>query len=200
MKAGQLSDENLIYLLQKGDRSSFDELYQRYWKKLFCLAYNKLHSRDLAEEVIQELFVGLWAKRDSLHIESSVSGYLNMAVRYMIIKYFHKEQSRKLYRQSLSIHDFHSNNTEELVNYNELSTIVEAEINKLPEKCREVFHLSRREHLTNKEIASILNISVRGVETARYRLRKRLEIAHEEDMTRFLEKFAQQMANPVTNA
>jgi AraC family transcriptional regulator, chitin signaling transcriptional activator len=77
------------------------------------------------------------------------------------------------------------------------------------ERLRNEFHdLTQKElhlcafvrlNLTNKDIASILNISVRGVETARYRLRKRLEIAHEEDMTHFLEKYAQQILNPVAD-
>jgi AraC family transcriptional regulator, chitin signaling transcriptional activator len=77
------------------------------------------------------------------------------------------------------------------------------------ERLRNEFHdLTQKElhlcafvrlNLTNKDIASILNISVRGVETARYRLRKRLEIAHEEDMTHFLEKYAQPILNSVAD-
>ncbi|CAA9235901.1 MAG: hypothetical protein AVDCRST_MAG56-1195 [uncultured Cytophagales bacterium] len=158
------TDQDLVQLLQQGDKKAFDALYGRYWRKLYLLAYQKLRSRELAEELVQDLFISLWTKRESLQITSSVGAYLGMAVRYMIIKFFQKERVHHQYEQTAALAPAYANTTEDEVFFNDLQEVIEQEINKLPEKCREVFQLSRHDHLSQKEISVKLHVSEKTVE------------------------------------
>ena len=150
--------------LQNGDQEAFESLYQRYWRKLYLLAYQKLRNRDLAEELVQELFMSLWMKREHLQIRTSVGAYLGMAVRYMIIKFFQRERVHQQYEQFAIRPSLHANTTEEDVHFHNLQEVIEQEINKLPHKCREVFLLSRQDNLSQKEISLQLRISEKTVE------------------------------------
>ena len=164
MKFTHLTDEELIKLLQLGDQHAFEALYRRYWRKLYQLAYRKLRNRELAEELVQELFMSLWLKREKLKLHSSVAAYLGMAVRYMIIKFFQKERVHHQYEQSTPPPIQFANTTEDDVHLHDLQVMIEDGINKLPQKCREVFLLSRHENLSQKEISIQLNISEKTVE------------------------------------
>jgi RNA polymerase sigma-70 factor (ECF subfamily) len=158
------TDENLIQLLQKGDRNAFEALYRRYWRKLYLLAYQKLRNRELAEELVQDLFMSLWIKQENLQIRTSVGAYLSMAVRYMIIRFFQKERMHHQYEQNAVLFPQYANTTEDEVAFHDLQEVIEQEINKLPLKCREVFLLSRHHNLSQKEISLQLNISEKTVE------------------------------------
>jgi len=159
-----LTDQELVQLLQQGDKKAFDALYGRYWRKLYLLAYQKLRSRELAEELVQDLFISLWTKRESLRITSSVGAYLGMAVRYMVIKLFQKERVHHQYEQTAALAPAYGNTTEDEVFFHDLQEVIEQEINKLPEKCREVFQLSRHDNLSGKEISLKLHVSEKTVE------------------------------------
>ncbi len=159
-----LTDQQLVQLIQGGDKKAFDALYGRYWRKLYGLAYRKLHSRELAEELVQDLFISLWAKRESLQITASVGAYLGMAVRYMVIKFFQKERVHHQYEQTAALEPAYANTTEDEVLFHDLQEVIEQEINKLPEKCREVFQLSRHDNLSGKEISHKLHLSEKTVE------------------------------------
>jgi RNA polymerase sigma-70 factor (ECF subfamily) len=159
-----LTDQELVQLLQQGDKKAFDALYGRYWRKLYLLAYQKLRSRELAEELVQDLFISLWTKRESLHITASVGAYLGMAVRYMVIKFFQKERVHQQYEQTAALGPAYANTTEDAVLFRDLQEVIEQEINKLPEKCREVFQLSRHDNLSQKEISLKLHLSEKTVE------------------------------------
>jgi RNA polymerase sigma-70 factor (ECF subfamily) len=158
------TDKELIELLQQGDQSAFDSLYRRYWRKLYLLAYQKLRSRELAEELVQDLFISLWMKRENLQIHGSVGAYLGMATRYTIIKFFEKERVQQQYQQSAALRPMYANTTEDEVFFHDLQEVIEQEISKLPEKCRQVFQLSRHENLSQKEISLRMDISEKTVE------------------------------------
>lgn len=66
---------------------AFDEIYERYWSKLYAYAYNRLRDKETCEEIIQEVFVSLWANRKTTKIESSVSGYLYQAVKFQMLNF-----------------------------------------------------------------------------------------------------------------
>src|SRR5690606_20425787 len=74
------SDEELIELIRDGDEIAFSTLYNRYWDKLYSIAYNRLYDEMEAEEVIQELFLSIWNRRQQLEIRSTLSGYLSVSV------------------------------------------------------------------------------------------------------------------------
>ena len=155
----------LLYLLRNGDEKAFRKLYDLYWEKLFISAYNKLKDRELCEDILQEVFIGLWNKRNTLIIQTSLQNYLYASVTYKVYDVFRKNhdflKNELLEKFEQRIQDA---NPETLLMHQELIYQIEMAIDALPEKSRIVFKLSREEQLSYIEIAEKLNISVKTVE------------------------------------
>ena len=145
--------------------SAFEELYNRYWYKLFVSAMKRVRNRAVAEEVVQDFFADLWIKRHSVSINSSFEGYMYSAIRYSILDHFQKELVRNVYKGNFA-RNFTENDssTEHSIFVHDIERRVETEVKLLPDKCRSVYELSRKENMSNKEIASLMNISEKTVE------------------------------------
>lgn len=155
------SDQELINLLKKGDEVAFYEIYERYKGILHMHAYKKLGDFEEAKDVVQELFALLWSKRTALPETTNLSGYLYSSVRNRIFNIFaHKKVEEKYVTSFQKLNSEAIYITDEKIRENELAKQIEAEINALPERMREVFLLSRKENLSHKEIAENLDISV----------------------------------------
>lgn len=155
-----LNDQELAVLLKKGNEAAFYEIYERYKGILHMHAYKKLVDFEEAKDVVQELFSALWDKRNDLPETVNFSGYLYSSVRNRIFNiYAHKKVAAGYVTSFQKINSEASYITDELVRENELARQIEAEITALPERMREVFLLSRKEHLSHKEIAERLDIS-----------------------------------------
>lgn len=162
----EISDIELLELLSgEDDGYAFNEIYNRYWEKMYGAAYKRLRLTEVAEEIVQDLFTDIWLRRKSLHINSSLPVYLFSAVRYRVINYIHKQLVKNNYEQTIiySIRDF-DNSTEEIVIASDLNNRLKTQVDLLPEKCRAIFELSRNQHKSNKEIAQSLGISEKTVE------------------------------------
>jgi len=167
------SDEGLLKLLQQQELGAFEEIYLRYWKKLYSAAYRRVQSREIAEEMVQDIFTSLWINRNTQNIEI-LSAYLHSAIKYKVINYLEKEMTRRVYaEETLNSAVAMENSTDEAVLLNELNRALEIEIQKLPPKRQEIFKLSRQEHLTIKQVASHLGISEK---TAENQLGKALKV------------------------
>jgi RNA polymerase sigma-70 factor (family 1) len=174
----KLSEEELVGYLKQDKLHAFKEIYTRYWKRLYGAAYKRLKNKELCEEIVQELFTTLWMKRQTLHISTGLAAYLYSSVSHYVIDYYRKELVREKYRESFKvIHSRDTNNsTEEAVLLKDLTDTIELEISHLPDKCRSVYELSRKEHKSNKEIALFLGISEKTVENHLTKALKRLQI------------------------
>ena len=161
------SDDDLILLLKESDHSAYNEIYHRYFYLTFIHAYKKLRDEDQAKDIVQDVFATLWFKRDFNLPKSNLAGYLFTAVRNKIFDLFAHEQVKTRHINSLK--DYLSRNssvpTDHRVRENELKKYIEKEILALPPKMRQIFEMSRNEHLTHKEIADQLNTSENNVTT-----------------------------------
>jgi RNA polymerase sigma-70 factor (ECF subfamily) len=173
-----LPDERLIELLRNSDQAAFEEIYSRYWAKLYSSAYKRVRLKEVAEEIVQDFFTGLWVNRNKIYIQSSLINYLETAIRYQVFNYFQKEYVRRNYRQSvgLTLNDT-VNSTEETILVNDLNRNVDNAIQRLPSKCRSVFELSRKGNKSNKEIGKALGISEKTVENHLTKALKRLRLS-----------------------
>jgi RNA polymerase sigma-70 factor (family 1) len=158
------TDFDLIALLKTDDVLAFDTLYSRYFGKLYNHAYEKLHDRFLAQEVVQELFVRFWQNRYKIEVHTSLASYFFVAVRYLIINQFKKQMAyeQKIDKLTLTQSQI-TDETNELLDLKDLQAEYQAALQELPEKCREVFMMSRN-GASNKEIGEALNISTKTVE------------------------------------
>jgi RNA polymerase sigma-70 factor (ECF subfamily) len=155
-----LDDASLVVLVQQGNEQAFSQIYERYKGVLYIHAVKMLKDRDEAQDVIQELFTKLWHKRDSLQINTNISAYLYTAVRNRILDIFSHGKIVSVHQQSLQ--NFINQGEYQTDNYireKELSFLIESEISALPPKMKEVFELSRKEHLSYLQIAEQLEIS-----------------------------------------
>lgn len=167
------TDEMLIVLIRDDDRAAFDELYNRHWKFLFTAAYNTLRVREDSLDVCQSVFLWFWEHRKEVNIKTSIQGYLYTSVKYKIANLIRKGKVRDNFFDELKQIDpaaFEENQLE----LKELRNLITQLINELPHKCREVFQLSRSQHLTHKEIALKLNISEKTVDDHITRALKKL--------------------------
>jgi RNA polymerase sigma-70 factor (family 1) len=176
------TDQELIALIAKDNREAFAALYQRYWDKVFAVALHRLGDVHEAEEVVQEIFLSLWARRNSLQLTHSLQTYLSVAVKYKVINHLARQYRRQLQLDELAnTTPENLNSTAEWLNEKELRSQLEKGIANLPEKCRIVFLLSREENKTYAEIAAELNISQKTVEAhmskALSTLRQSLKVA-----------------------
>lgn len=159
-----LSDMELFALAKHENIEAFEIMYKRYWPELTDAAYKRLQSRQKAEDIVQEIFISLYNKRNVLELTVSLRAYLSKALKYKVLNEYRSEAVRNNYISSLFFKDNCKNDFAEMLEAKELHSKIDLLLLQLPDKCRRVFYLSRNENMTNKEIAMELNISVSTVE------------------------------------
>lgn len=171
------TDQELISSLKSGDELAFENLYLRYWEKMFYFAIQKTGDIMDAENVVQDVFISLWNRRSSLNITSELSHYLIVSVKYRIIKLFEKQRNQRLHEeQSLAAYDILDDSTQQYLNFEELRSRLEEFICKLPEKSAVIYRMSRQEDVSHKEIALKLGISEDAVNSDLKRTKKKLAV------------------------
>ncbi|PSL31161.1 RNA polymerase sigma factor [Dyadobacter jiangsuensis] len=157
-------DIRLVQLLVQGDKAGFEEIYNRYHPKLYRIALSKVRTQENAMELVQDVFLDLWVRRGEVEI-TDLERYLCSAIKYKVLDHFKKEFHRKRYMQFAQLGNLdQSSSTEETLAFNELTRSVLECIDKLPEKTRKIFELSRIQHTSSDEISTLLNIPLRTVE------------------------------------
>lgn len=151
-------DAQLILLLNEQNNTAFDRIFRKYWQELYDFAYVKTHDGDVAEEIVQELFVNLWEKRQELTIRN-LRSYLFISVRNRIIDHYRRTTDARLD----SVADLATPATYPLF-LDELEAALEEAIASLPEKSQQVFHLKQFENKTTREISKRLSMPERTVE------------------------------------
>jgi RNA polymerase sigma-70 factor (ECF subfamily) len=160
------SDEEIVKRLKADDNRLFNDLVTKYYTDLTRFALTYVRHKEVAEDLVQDVFVSLWERRYAIQIKTSLEAYLFTAVKYSAINFFNRKFAD--YGNDLeltSLNHPYANSTEELINSNELAKTISEAIHCLPEKCRVIFDLSRNAGLSYKEIALALNISTKTVET-----------------------------------
>ncbi|MEX2410143.1 MAG: RNA polymerase sigma-70 factor [Candidatus Paceibacterota bacterium] len=144
----------MLDLLKKGERNAFDEIYERYWERLFYYAVKKVGDREEAEDLIQDLFVSVWVKRNDFLINSSLNAYLFAALKHRIINFYKANQVKRKHLDSLryTLNDLDHSMGNMLI-YNETESRLEDGLNKLSPKLKLIFTLSRKENLSLDEIS-----------------------------------------------
>ncbi|MFT3824637.1 MAG: sigma-70 family RNA polymerase sigma factor [Chitinophagaceae bacterium] len=163
MNYQSLTDNRLVELLKSSDQKAFRALYERYWKQLFFIAYHKLRSKELAEEVVQNIFTGIWEKRTTSDIREP-EHYLKTALRYQVISTIQAQLAKEKMLHSPSFQPELEEDAFSSINLMDLQTAMQQAIAMLPDKTGEIFRLSRLEHYPVKQIALRLNISEKAVE------------------------------------
>lgn len=161
------SDSELIALLRIGHHSAFTEAYNRYYYLMFVFAYKKLRDEDQAKDFVQDLFTNLWAKKEALLETGVLAAYLYVSLRNKILDYFVHQKVKAKYINSLDefLSKSHTADTDYLVREKELKVYIDKQIQKLPDKMRKIFELSRVDNLTYKEIGRALSISEKTVDS-----------------------------------
>ena len=163
VKKSNNEDKELLFRLKAGDEMAISLLYQKYWQPLYLSSFNILRDQQICEDIIQDIFITVWNKRREIEIKSSLKAYLFASVRYEVFRQIRHGAVRE---------DIFENVHERLqtpaeygnIEHKELAGQIKAAVDVLPEKCRQVFKLSREEQLSHKEIAHQLHISTKTVE------------------------------------
>ena len=170
------NNQLLLELLSKGDESAFAELYTRYWKKLFVIAYNRIKSVESAEDIVHDVFAGIWVNREKLQIEF-LENYLATATKYAVLGKIKKKVLERTYMTGTNTSPVFELPVESALHHKQILETIKKEVEKLPQKCRLVFEYSRNEGMPVKLIAEKLNLSPKTVENHLYKAVKQLKLA-----------------------
>ncbi|WP_114938670.1 RNA polymerase sigma-70 factor [Mucilaginibacter endophyticus] len=159
------SDLKLLSLLTEGDDvDAFEEIYHRYWRVLLDTAFQRLKSKEAAQEIVQEVMINLFIKRKEININTSLEAWLKTALKYKVFNIYRSQQIHLTHLDEIIRQSSISPLTpDEAMTLKEIRKRINEAASKLPEKCRQVFMLSRFEHLSQQEIAERLKISVSTV-------------------------------------
>ena len=151
--------------LSRGDEQAFTRLYEAYSGVSYSFVLSLVKDSAEAKDVVHDVFIKLWVRRESLCRVASFSAYLFRMLKNAVVDHFEAVQVNSRYIAStlLSAEDF-SDITQEKVSSDELQLIIFNAVSAMPQRRREVFQLSRYQHIENAEIASRLGIDLRTVE------------------------------------
>lgn len=159
------SDPELISLWQQGNESAFDIIYKRYVGFLYNEAIIKTDSSEDAKELVQDVFLSLYLRKNDLQTITTLKAYLFTILKNKVINAYRKKLSQRKYEKEVTNNlRIVTDDPHEDLEAKELNQLMKEKINDLPPKCREVFLLSREEQLSYKEIAEKLNISTNTVD------------------------------------
>lgn len=157
-------DLQLVDLLKQDDEAAFTEIYHRYAEKLVGFASSKLYNLDDPRDIIHDLFVKLWEERKLLKVDRSLEAYLFTLVRYRVIDKIRKNITHEDYSEMvLALHTSLGSEIEQQIAAKELKQRLGNSLEELSPRVKEIYHLSREEHLSIPEIANKLQLSEQTV-------------------------------------
>ncbi|WP_303004918.1 RNA polymerase sigma factor [Bacteroides congonensis] len=159
-------DEKLFALIEQGDERAFTQVYERYHKLLYVLAYRYLMSSDMAEDVVQHVFTRLWEFRSELHVGISLKNYLFTMTKNHVLNLIRNENSAiaKNYEVAQIASPYEDNLIENLEKKELMSSFYKA-VDMLPAQKRDICLMKVQEELTNQEIAERMNLSINTIKT-----------------------------------
>lgn len=171
-----LTDSQLLEAIKLSNSSAFDILFDRYWDKLYNIALSRLNDSDQVQDIIQELFIKIWERKENINIKISFESYLLGALKFAIISYFRslkvKEQQLE---EALQRIDVLEDSIHNLSDYILLEQTIEEAVNTMPEMLKQVY-LLRSENLSVKEIAGKLGIADQTVKNYISEVLRRLRV------------------------
>lgn len=148
--------------IELSSEKHFEEVFRAYYQQLAAFSFQYVTNHEAAEELVQDVFTNVWIKSDRIEIRTSVKSYLFGAVRNASLNYLKHQKIERSYaeqeRHSKSVFDV------DMLELDELQSDIDDALEKLPEKCRQIFEMSRFEQKKYKEIAAELKLSVKTVE------------------------------------
>lgn len=159
------SDDELISLLDVDDYRAFELIYRKYVHELFRYARKNISSREDCEEIIHDIFLDIWKRRNSLQHIVSIKGYLVSCVKFKIIRYIQRSKVKAKYIEHFKNFELGYDLQETPERTTEsLTSLLLNGISELPSRCQEAITLRIQEKLSNEEIAKRMNISKKTVE------------------------------------
>jgi RNA polymerase sigma factor (sigma-70 family) len=157
------SDAQLLASMTAGDKAAFDEIYERYWKKLYNESFKRLRSMEQVEELVQSVFVDLWTKKERKNIQN-IYAYLVTAVRYQVYMLYKKGQTLPQFEEPLEHMAVSYSSADSLLNEKEIRSYIAIWLAMQPEKRGEIFRMKFMDERTTKEISEKLGISQKTVQ------------------------------------
>lgn len=153
--------------IANGNQQAFAQLYQLFSKRLTAFSYSLVRSSEIAKDVVQEVFIKLWAKRSTIETIENLAVYLYVAVKNQSLNHLSDKAKKLITEPYDQLHpevealqqDPHS-----LLVTSEMLTALNQAIDGLPPRCKMIFKLIREDGLRYKEVAEILNISVNTID------------------------------------
>ena len=158
------SDRELLERVRAGEQAAFEIIFRTHYPQLVGLAEAMLRARAAAEDVVQDVMLELWRRRQDLVLETSLRAYLLRATRNRALNQIrHRRVAERARPEALA--PAAAPSADQDLEERELGRAVARAVSELPERCREVFELSRVHGLKYAEIALVLGISIKTVET-----------------------------------
>ena len=166
------TEEPILSSISPDESEAFDSLFESHYARLCNYAYTMVSGFDVAEDLVQDVFVNIWTRRKKIVVQSTINAYLYKCVHNACLDHHKKSRLQQIFVKSkqdedpLSLHDS--------IKDFELPERVDRAIEELPEQCRKIFKMSRQKGFKYHEIAKELNISENTVDTQIRRALKRL--------------------------
>jgi RNA polymerase sigma-70 factor (ECF subfamily) len=174
-------DSTILQALQeqmaKGSQKAFEDAYRLFFTRLFNFAMLYVHKKEIAEEIVHDVMLKIWTKREELPKIMNLETYLFVAIRNHSLNYLSKYSSYHVAMEPASgkTEIITLNDPEKQLEWKEISFRLNQAIDELPDQCRTVFKLIKEEGFRYKQVAEILNVSPRTVETQLFRAIKKLD-------------------------
>ncbi len=172
-----ISGEELFVFnrMVEGDKEAFRFFFEKYYSDLCNLVNLYLHDPVMSEEIVQDIFIYLWEKKENIRIESSLKSYLLRASKNRSLNYIRNKKIKlDIYSR---LNDFDKGTIEmpdSVLDSNQLREIINTAIDSLPGRCREIYILGKEKNMSYKEISEELGISVKTVEVQMGKALKKL--------------------------
>ena len=156
---------NLIHQINTGNELVFEKVFKQYFKTLQNYAYTILNDLDVAEEMVQNVFLKIWEKREKLPQDANIGSYLYKSVYHESLNWLRHEKVKLSHQQ----HTFYSmkdetDNAADRIKMKQLEEHLQKALNDLPQQCRTIFQMSRFDEMRYREIDNELGISIKTVE------------------------------------
>lgn len=177
----QYTDQEILLLAREDQGKAFDIAFNQYWPVLYQHAFKKVQSKDLAKDLVQDVFVAMWDNISKLAVQDSLLPYLYTVLRNNTLKQFEKDNVRLKYALNrISYQDDFELTSHHLLLSKELQAIINDEMSKMPARMKEIYELKKEQNFSIKQIAEQLGLSEQTVKnqlhTASNRLKERIRV------------------------